>query len=185
MFTILARNWWILAIRGVAAILFGIAAFAWPEITLTVLVLLFAAYALVDGIFSVIAAFKDRKEHGQWWILLMEGLIGIAVGIVVGGWPRITALVLLYLIVGWAIATGILEIVVAFLLRKEIEGEWLLALSGILSILLGVVLGARPSAGALAIVWLIAAYAVALGVLLIILAFRLRGWQKRFEQVVG
>jgi uncharacterized membrane protein HdeD (DUF308 family) len=185
MFAILARNWWMLAIRGVAAILFGIAAFAWPEMTLTVLVLLFAAYALVDGIFSVIAAFKDRKEHGQWWILLLEGLTGIAVGILAGGWPSVTALVLLYLIVGWAIATGVLEIVAAFLLRKEIEGEWLLALGGILSVLFGVVLGARPRAGALAIVWLIAAYAIVFGVLLIILALRLRGWWKRFEQVVG
>jgi uncharacterized membrane protein HdeD (DUF308 family) len=185
MLAILARNWWMMAVRGAAAMLFGIAAFAWPEITLTALVLLFAAYAMVDGVFSVIAAFKDRREHGRWWVLLLEGLVGIAVGILAGGWPRITALVLLYLIVGWAIATGVLEIVAAVLLRKEIEGEWLLALSGILSLFFGVVVGVRPRAGALTIVWLIAAYAIVFGVLLIILAFRLRGWYTSLQDRLG
>src|SRR4051812_40770105 len=133
---IFARNWWALVLRGVAGVLFGIAAFAWPNIALGALVLLFGAFALADGIFSIAAAVAGRPREGiPSWALLVEGLLGIAVGIVTFAWPGITELALLYMIAAWAIATGVFEFVAAIQLRRHIRGEWLLALSGLLSIL--------------------------------------------------
>ncbi len=177
MLNILARNWWMIAIRGLVAVIFGLAAIAWPDMTLVVLVMLFGAYALVDGLFAMIAAIRDRTEHRQWWLVLVEGVVGIMAGVLAFIWPGITALALLYLIAGWAIMTGLFEIAAAILLRKELEGEWLLILSGILSLLFGVVLALQPGAGALGIVWLIGVFAILFGTLMIVLAFRLRGWQ--------
>ena len=173
----LSRSWWILAIRGVAAILFGIGAFVWPGITLAALVLLFGAYALVDGIFAVIAGISVRKEQERWWMMILEGLAGIVLGVLTFLWPGITALVLLYFIAAWSIVTGAFEVAAAIRLRKEIEGEWLLALAGIASMIFGILLVVLPGPGALALIWLIGAYALLFGVLLLALAFRLRGWQ--------
>jgi uncharacterized membrane protein HdeD (DUF308 family) len=176
MGTRLARNWWTVAFRGVIAIIFGLAALFWPDITLTALVFIFGAFVLVSGVLLVIAAFRDGLNHTHAWLLLLEGVIGIAIGIMVFIWPAITALVLLYLIAAWAIVTGVLEIIAAIQVRKEIENEWLLALAGIASVLFGILLIVWPIAGALAILWIIAAYAIVFGVLLLILAFRLRSW---------
>jgi uncharacterized membrane protein HdeD (DUF308 family) len=176
MINLLTRNWWMLVVRGVLAVLFGLAAFIWPSVTLGVLVLLFGAYAFVDGVFAIVAAFRDRDRSERWWVLLIEGLAGIVAGILTFLWPDITALVLLYLIAAWAVITGILEIVAAIRLRAELEGEWLLVLSGIASIIFGAILFVRPGAGALAVVWLIGAYAVVFGALLIALGIRLRSW---------
>ena len=106
----LVRNWWLFLIRGIAAILFGLAAFLWPEITLAVLVLLFGAYALVDGIFAIIAGIAARREQERWWMMILVGLAGIATGVLTFFWPDITALVLLYFIAGWAIVMGIFQI---------------------------------------------------------------------------
>jgi uncharacterized membrane protein HdeD (DUF308 family) len=184
MVIVLARNWWALALRGLFAILFGIAAFAWPGITLGALVLLYGAYALVDGVFAIAAAVVGRTDGMPWWALVLEGVAGIAVGIMTFAWPGITALVLLYLIAAWAVVTGIFEIVAAVRLRKEIQGEWLLALSGILSVLFGFALVFNPLAGALAVVWLIGAYAIAFGILMIALAFRLRSWARQASSKV-
>jgi uncharacterized membrane protein HdeD (DUF308 family) len=176
----LARNWWVLALRGLCAIIFGILAFVWPGVTLGVLVLLYGAYALVDGVLAIIAALSKRQESGlPWWALLLEGLLGIAAGIVAFVWPGITALFLLFLIAGWAIVTGVFEIIAAIRLRKEIEGELWLALSGIVSIIFGVLLFARPGAGALTVVWLIGAYAIFFGIFLLALAFRLKRFKER------
>jgi uncharacterized membrane protein HdeD (DUF308 family) len=172
---LLARNWWALALRGLAAILFGILAFAWPGITLFVLVIFFGAYMLVDGIFAIVAAVRAAGEQARWWLLLLEGILGVVAGLVAFFWPGLTALALLYLIAAWAIVTGIIEIVEAIRLRQEIVGEWALILGGALSVLFGVLLVVIPArAGLLSLTWLIGAYAVAFGVLLVILAFRVR-----------
>jgi uncharacterized membrane protein HdeD (DUF308 family) len=171
----LARNWWALALRGLAAILFGILAFAWPGITLFVLVLFFGAYMFADGIFAIVAAVRAAGEEERWWLLLIQGILGVLAGLVAFFWPGLTALALLYFIAAWAIVTGILEIVAAIRLRREIEGEWALGLSGALSVIFGVLLVVLPApAGLLSLVWLVGAYAVATGVLLLILAFRVR-----------
>jgi uncharacterized membrane protein HdeD (DUF308 family) len=152
-----------------------------PGITLTALVLLYGAFALVDGVFAVAAALFGRRRGMPWWAMLVEGLFGIAIGILTFAWPGITALALLYLIAAWAVITGVFEIAAAIRLRQEIQGEWLLALSGALSVLFGVVLVLYPGAGALAVVWLIGAYAIAFGVLLLVLGFRLRSLSMRFS----
>lgn len=175
---VLARHWWTLAVRGLVAILFGVMAFAWPRITLTVLLLLFGAYVLVDGVFAIIAAISAPKELRRWWMLLIEGLIGVAIGVLTFFWPAITALALLWLIALWAVLTGIFEIGTAIQLRKLVEGEWLLILSGALSVLFGLLLVALPSAGVLAVIWIIGAYAVIFGILLVTLAFRMRNFGK-------
>ena len=175
MLRTLGRNWWALALRGVAAILFGILAFAWPGITLFVLVLFFGAYMLVDGIFAIVAAVRVAGEEDRWWLLLIQGILGVLAGLVAFFWPGLTALALLYFIAAWAIVTGIMEIVAAIRLRQEIEGEWALGLSGLLSVIFGILLVVLPApAGLLSLVWLVGAYAVATGVLLLILAFRVR-----------
>lgn len=170
----LSRNWWALLIRGIAAVLFGILAFVWPQASLVALVLLWGAYALVDGIFALVAAFARPDIRDRRWLLVLEGLVGIAAGIVAFVWTDITALVLLYIIAAWAIVTGVIEIVAGIRLREEIKGEWALILGGILSVLFGLFLAIFPGAGALAVVYIIGAYALLFGVLLIILAFRLR-----------
>src|ERR687890_1931301 len=172
---VLSRNWWMLALRGLAAIVFGVLAFVWPDITLFVLVLLFGAYMLVDGIFAIVAAVRAAGREARWWLLLIEGVLGVLAGLVAALWPGLTALALLYFIAAWAIVSGIFEIVGAIRLRREIEGEWALGLSGALSVLFGVLLVAvGPGVGLLSLVWLIGAYALAFGVLLLVLAFRVR-----------
>ena len=175
MMEALARNWWALALRGLFAVLFGLLAFAWPGLTLAALVLLFGAYALVDGVFALVAAVRAAEAHERWWWFVLEGLAGIAAGLLTFVWPGITALVLLYLIAWWAVITGVLEIAAAIRLRNEISGEWALALGGVASVVFGFLLLFRPGAGALAVVWLIGIYALLFGVLLLMLAFRLRG----------
>ncbi|MFN8475706.1 MAG: HdeD family acid-resistance protein [Anaerolineae bacterium] len=169
----MSRDWWAWAVRGVVAVLFGVATFIWPSISLAVLVALFGAYALVDGILTTAVAVSNTNMP-RWWVLLVEGLVGIGAGIVAFLYPSITALALLMLIAAWAIVTGILEVVAAIQLRKELEGEWLLALSGVLSVVFGVLLVLQPTAGALAVLWLIGAYAIVFGVTELVLAIRLR-----------
>lgn len=164
-----------LALRGVLAVIFGIVALIWPDLTLTVLVLLFGAYALVDGIFLIIASIGSRNNDEQRWVGLLQGIAGVVAGILTFVWPDITALVLLYFIAAWALVTGVLEIVVAIQYRRAIEGEWLLVLAGISSIVFGLLLVIFPGAGALSLVWLIGIYEIFFGALLIVLAFRLRG----------
>jgi uncharacterized membrane protein HdeD (DUF308 family) len=182
---VLSRNWWALAVRGLAAILFGILAVLWPGITLFVLVIFFGAYMLVDGIFAIVAAVRAAGEEARWWLLLIEGILGVLAGLVALLWPGLTALALLYFIAAWAIVSGVLEIVGAIRLRREIEGEWALGLSGVLSVLFGILLVVIPApAGLLSLVWLIGAYAVAFGVLLLVLAFRVRNLSRADTQRV-
>jgi uncharacterized membrane protein HdeD (DUF308 family) len=175
MIGVLARNWWALALRGLFALFFGLLAFALPGITLAALVILFGAYSLVDGIFALVTAVRAAEAHERWWLFVLEGLAGVAAGVITFMWPGITALVLLFLIAWWAIVTGIFEIAAAVRLRKEIRGEWALVLGGAASVFFGLVLLFRPGVGALAVIWLIGTYAVVFGLLLLMLAFRLRG----------
>lgn len=177
----LSRNWWVLLLRGAVAILFGILTFLQPGISLASLVLLFGAYALADGVLGAWTAITHRKDRENWWVLLLEGLVGIGVGVLTLFNPGVTALALLFYIAIWAIATGVLEIVTAVRLRKEIEGEWMLVLAGLASVAFGVLLMARPGSGALAVLWLIASYAIVFGVLLVVLAFRVKGVARRIE----
>jgi uncharacterized membrane protein HdeD (DUF308 family) len=169
----LATNWWALLLRGIAAVLFGLAALFWPGLTLFVLIVFFGAYTLVDGIFAIVAGL--RGSGSRRWLLLAEGVLGVLAGLIAFFWPGITALVLLYVIVAWAIFTGILKVVMAIWLRREIENEWLMVLSGVLSVLFGVILAVLPGVGLLSLVWLIGIYALIFGVALIVLGFRVRG----------
>lgn len=174
MLHLLARHWWALALRGVFAVLFGLLTFFIPGITLLTLVLLFGAYALLDGIFDIISAIRSPSHH---WALILEGMVGIIVGILTFIWPGITAMVLLYLIAFWAIFTGVLEIVAGVRLRAAIANEVLLILMGVLSLLFGLFIIIFPGAGALAVALWIGAYAFIFGIMLIALAFRLRGFR--------
>jgi len=176
--SIFSRNWWVLLLRGLIAIAFGVLVWFQPEISLVALVLLFGAYVLADGILGIWTAIAGRKSHEHWWVLLLWGLVGVGVGILAFLVPGVTVLALLFYIAIWAIATGILEIVAAIRLRREITGEWLLILSGLVSVVFGILLMAQPAVGALALLWLIGTYAVIFGVLLVILAFRARTFGK-------
>ena len=179
---VLVRNWWVIALRGVIAIVFGVLAVLLPGVTLAALTLLFGAYALVEGILNIVAAIRDRRGGRPAWALVLAGIISIAAGLITIVVPGVTALALLYLIAAWAIITGVLESVAAVRLRKLIRNVGWLALSGVLSVILGVLMMLAPAAGALAVVLWIGAYAIVFGVLLVALAFRLRGLA---EQVRG
>jgi uncharacterized membrane protein HdeD (DUF308 family) len=176
----LAQNWWALVLRGLVAVLFGLLTFFLPGITLVTLVLLFGAYALMDGIFNVIAFFRLMSHHA----LLIEGAIGIIAGILTFAWLTINALVLLYIIAFRAIFTGIFEIVAGIRLRKTIANEWLLLVMGVLSLLFGVAILFAPGLGALAIILLIGAYALVFGIILLAFAFRLRGYRRLLSQAI-
>ena len=170
----LTRNWWAIVLRGIAGILFGIITFLAPGISLAALVLLFGAYAFADGVLSIVSAVR-RRGADRWWLLLLQGIVGIGAGVVTLLWPGITAIALLFVIAAWALVGGALQVAVAIRLRKVITGEWLLALGGVLSIAFGVLLVLFPGPGALALVIWIGAYAFVVGILLLVLGVKLRG----------
>ncbi|SDR33462.1 Uncharacterized membrane protein HdeD, DUF308 family [Rhizobiales bacterium GAS191] len=170
----LAKNWWLFLIRGIAAVVFGVLSFAWPGLTLVTLVLLYGAFALVDGASALLAAIMGKVSPTPRWWLAVIGILGIVAGVVTFIWPGLIALILLIFIAGWSIASGVFQIVGAIQLRKHIDNEWLLILSGALSIAFGVVLFLMPGAGALALIWLIASYAIVFGILTIAFSLRLR-----------
>lgn len=169
----LAKNWWLILLRGLIAILFGILTFVWPGITLLTLVLLYGAFAFVDGVLSLFAAIRGGAPAPRWWLVIV-GLLGIAVGVLTLLWPGITGLVLLFFIAGWAIATGIMEIIGAIRLRHEIDDEWWLIATGVLSVLFGIMIAVQPGAGALALVFVIGAFAIIYGIMLVSFSLRLR-----------
>ena len=173
---ILRRNWWVLLLRGLAAIAFGVLVWMQPGISLNTLVLLFGAYSLADGILGAWTAVVKRREQQHWVLLLLGGLLGIGIGIMTFVVPGVTALALVYYIAIWAIATGVLQIAAAIRLRKEIDNERLLIVCGFASVLFGVLLMARPEMGVLSLLWLIATYGIVFGVLLVILAFKARSF---------
>ena len=164
----LAGNWWALLLRGIAAVLFGLAALFWPGLTLFVLIVFFGAYALVDGILAIMAGI--RGSEGSRWLLLAEGVVGVLAGLVAFFWPGMTALVVLFVISAWASVTGLLKVVMAIAFRRKIENEWLMGLSGVLSVVFGVILGVLPGVGLLSLVWLVGIYALIFGVALIVRA---------------
>ena len=178
---ILSRYWWMTLLRGLFWILFGIVIFARPGISLVSLTLALGVVMFVDGVINTANAFSGRREHDDWWVLLLVGLAGIGVGVLTFYNPQATALAVVLYVAIWAIATGLLEIVAAVRLRKQIAGEFWLALAGIASVFFGVLLAARPGAGALTILWLIGAYAIAFGVILLFLAFKVRSGAKRIS----
>jgi uncharacterized membrane protein HdeD (DUF308 family) len=183
MLIVFTGSWWAMALRGVAAIVFGILAFVWPHITLTALVFLFGAYALVDGAFAIVAGIKSHGEYKRWGLLLLQGILSVAAGVFAFMVPAMTAFILLVLIASWAIVTGIFQIAAAIQLRKHIKGEWLLALGGIGSILFGAILLFYPAAGALAMIWIIGTYAIVFGFLLVALGFKLRGLERAVHEM--
>ena len=181
MITNLARNWWAFVLRGVFALLFGVVAFVYPGLTVLSLTFVFGFYALLDGVFALMAAWSFRSSD-RWWVLLLEGLLGIAAGVIAFISPGITALALLTVIAAWAILTGVLEIVAAIRLRQEIENEWWLGLGGLASIIFGVLLVIWPDSGLVTISWIVGFYAIAFGISMMILGFRLQGLNKTINQ---
>jgi uncharacterized membrane protein HdeD (DUF308 family) len=175
----LAQSWHWIALRGLFAVLFGIFAFIWPGITLAVLVLVWGAYAIADGVMALIAAYSMHEAGKPMGALIVVGILGIAAGLVTFFWPGMTALVLLLFIASWAVLMGIFQIAAAIRFRKHIENEWLLGLSGAVSILFGVLMFLQPGAGALAVVWLIGSFSLFFGILLIALGFKLKGLANR------
>ena len=170
----LARHWWVFLVRGLVAIAFGLVAFFYPVATLYTFILFYAVFSIVDGLFAVVSAVRERGMGARWWLALI-GVLGVVAGAAAYLWPGLTALAVLTLIGIWALVYGVVEIIGAIRLRKEIDNEWLLLAHGILAALFGLIVLARPSAGALALIWLIALFALASGVVLVILSFRLKG----------
>jgi uncharacterized membrane protein HdeD (DUF308 family) len=166
---IVAQHWWVMLLRGIFAILFGVIAFLWPGITLASLVVLIGICCLSDGIAAIAAGLR-----GRFWQSTLIGVVSILAGLTVFFYPGLTTMALLYVIAFWAIARGVLDILAAIEFRKVIEGELLLGLAGLLSIAFGVFIILNPGAGALSILWVLATYAVLFGLTLVILSFRLK-----------
>lgn len=179
MIDLLSRQWWVFSLRGALAILFGIAAFVFPGAALTAIVLVFGAYALTDGVLAFVSSFATRGSNPRWWLLLLEGVAGVFAGLYAILYTGMAAVSLLYLAAAWAIVTGVVLTIAAIRWRREIHGEWLLALAGVASIVLGAVLFAEPAAGLLVWAWTAGAYALVFGVLMLTLGFRLRRLRAR------
>ena len=183
MIELMCRQWWVVVLRGAIAVLFGVMAIAWPGITVLALVVLWGIYAVIDGITGLSLAFSARRvPDPQRWLYGLLGVTGLVAGIIAILWPAITALVLLVIIATWAIIAGVVQVIAAFRLRKEITGEWFLALSGAVCIVLGLLLFTQPGTGAIALVVAIATFALVWGVSLILLGFRLRKVGRQLAQ---
>jgi len=172
----LARGWWLVVLRGVIAILLGLVALLWPGLTWLALVLAFGIYAVTDGVLSVLAGIRRSQNEPRWWVFVLEGLISMIAGVIALLRPGLTGLVLVALIAAWAVVTGVLEIVAALRLRREITNEWWLALGGAASIVFGILLVLQPAAGGVALIWILGAYAIIFGVFFVFLGLRLRKW---------
>src|SRR5947208_4447848 len=181
----LKRHWWVPVLRGIAAIVFGVIAFVYPGLTVAVLVLLFGAWVLVDGVFRIVGAIGHRASDPDWGWQLVIGILGIIIGFLTFHAPAITALALVIYIAAWALMIGVTEIALAIKMRREIKGEWLLILMGLASIVFAALLLWNPVAGAAALIWIIAWYAVIIGVLAIIFGFRLRSLPMLTHPVIG
>lgn len=171
---LLSKNWWIVLLRGIAALIFGLLTWFYPFITIMVMVIFFGVYALIDGVIGVIISINGRKSHQDWWLMLIWGIVSILAGILTFFVPGITWLVLITFIAAWALISGIFQIITAIRLRKTIQGEWWMIIAGILSVLVGIILLIDPVQGGIALTWVIGVYAALFGVMNIALAFRLR-----------
>jgi uncharacterized membrane protein HdeD (DUF308 family) len=172
-------NWWAVVIRGIVAIIFGVAALIWPAITLFVLIALFAAFVIVEGAFTIVQAFRRAGRGGSFWARVARGVIGILFGLAVLFWPGITAIILLYLIAFWAIVTGVLEIIAGIALRDEISNEWWMVAGGVISLIFGILIAAFPGAGALTLILFIGIYAIVFGIVLLITGIQARSQPPR------
>lgn len=180
MFDLMARSWWIHVLRGIGAIIFGVIALLWPDLTVGAMVIIFGVFAIADGIADIAGAFVFGGVPGESRLIRgLLGLVSIGAGIVALLWPDITALALLYVVAIWAIMIGVGEIVAAIRLREVIEGEWLLGLGGLLAIVFGVIAIIFPGSGILALTWLVGAYAILFGITLVAVGFEVRGWKSR------
>jgi uncharacterized membrane protein HdeD (DUF308 family) len=177
-------SWWSWLLRGIAAVVFGVLAILWPGITFLAFVAMFAAYALIDGVLHLTSAFRAQRGQPRW-LLALQGILGIAVAVLTFMWPGITALALLFLIGAWAIVGGVMRIALAIQLRKVIAGEWLLGLSGVMSIIFGVLVYLVPVAGVVGVAFIVGFYAITLGVVMMSLAFRLRKFERSLESSRG
>lgn len=175
------KAWYMLLIRGILLVVFGVLVASWPGLALYTFIIFFGAFALVHGIIGLIGSIMNRADNEDWWLVLLEGVIGIVIGVLTFAWPGLTGLILAYFIAAWALITGVLRIYSAMKLRKVITGEWMLVIAGIISMLFGIFVFVRPLAGAVAIAWLIGIYAIVFGLLGIMLSFRIKAWQKRAE----
>ncbi len=171
----LTRNWWTWLIRGIAAVIFGLLAFLWPGLTWVTIAILFGAYALVDGVFAIVATFRAAETQQRWWPFLLEGIVGLLIAAITFYDVGITIVALYWTIAAWAFITGIFEIVAAVQMRKHIANEIWLIIGGIASIVFGCLMLLYPLAGAVVIVWIIAAYAIVFGFIMIAFSLRLRG----------
>jgi uncharacterized membrane protein HdeD (DUF308 family) len=179
------RTWEGLIFRGVVAILFAIAVFARPGAAATGLVYLFGIFAMIDGIFAIVAGGHIAQMRGRWWPMFFTGILGITIGVLAFARPAVTAVGLVAYIAVWAIMTGIAEMVAAYRLRGVVPGEWRLAVAGILSVAFGILIAARPGAGVVSLVWIIGAYAMIFGGLEIWLGARLHSVERRFVSTTG
>jgi len=181
MIRAISKYWWVFSLRGIIAIVFGLAALLWPALTLGVMVLLFGLFALLEGLLTVVSSFGKGDEKGGW-TLLLEGLVGLLVCVIVllgtsiGSmlWPKVAAVMLVYYIAGWAMLAGLFKIITAFRIRNEVKGEWMLGLNGLVSILVGVILIFRPGAGVLAVAWLIGILAIIVGIFQLLFGLKFR-----------
>lgn len=182
MKSLLCLSWRYLIIRGLAALAFGLAAMAWPGLTLALLILMFGAFVLLDGLLALVSGFQHKDLDPQWWVIALQGLTGVVIGIMTFAWPAATGMVILLLIAAWALLTGTLQVVTALRLRQEIQGEWFYVLSGAVSIIFGLLLVARPGAGAMAVITVIGFFAILAGILQLTLGFKLRGLAGEIER---
>ena len=171
---VMAANWWMVLLRGIAAILFGIVTLISPGLTLFALLMVFGAYAVFDGVMALVTAFQRRAEDDRWWAWALDGVLSIAIGLMALFWTGATALAFIIWMAIWGVIAGVFRIVAAIRLRHEIEGEWALALSGLLLVIWGVLMATLPAAGLLSLAWLIGTFAILIGLSLVVLAFHLR-----------
>lgn len=170
----MSDHWWVPLLRGIAAVIFGLIALAMPGLTVLVLLLTFGAYAIFDGVLAIVTAFRRKGSDDQWWAWALDGLLSVVIGVMALTWPAETAVAFILWMAAWAVVAGVFRIIAAIRLRREIEGEWALGLSGLLLILWGILLVMMPAAGILGAAWMIGGFSLLIGVLLILLAFRLK-----------